>query len=141
MKRFSRIVCLVMVCAMLLAVPAYAAEQNQRASNFFTGFKAYCYEVTTAQVGIYFKVLGTNTMQEIGACEVKLQRSTDGSSWYTVKTFTMADYPQMIGTNTIGHATTLYWPKNPGYYYRAYVDFYAKNSTGRGYYSYYTSVL
>ena len=139
MKRFVRIVCLVLVFSMTIAIPAYASEQSQRASNYFSSFKAYCYASSSTELAVYFKVFATGTMDELGASIVKVQRSSNGTDWTTVKTFTKESYSQMKGTNTVAHATTLYCTKTSGYYYRAYVEFYAKNSTGTGYYDYYTA--
>ena len=141
MNRFVRIICLLLVFSMIAAVPCYAVEQEQRASNFFSSFKAYCYESSSTQLAVYFSVFAVNTMDELGASTIKVQRSSDGSNWTTVKTFTKASYPQMTDTNTFAHATTLYCTKTSGYYYRAYVEFYAKNSTGTGKYYYYTSKI
>ena len=141
MKRLIRIICLVMIFSMIAAVPAYALEQSQRASDFFSSFKAYCYTSSSGQLAVYFKVIATGSMDELGASTIKVQRSSDGTNWSTVKTFTKDVYPQMKGTTTVAHATTLYCTKTSGYYYRAYVDFYAKNSTGTGSYGYYTAII
>ena len=139
MKRFVRIICLVLVLSMTIAVPAYALEQSQRASDFFSSFKAYCYTSSSGQLAVYFKVIATDTMDELGASIIKVQQSSDGTNWTTVRTFTKDVYTQMKNTNTVMHATTLYCSKTSGYYYRAYVEFYAKNSTGTGAYGYYTA--
>lgn len=141
MKRFTRLACFLLAFVLVLAIPAYATEQSQRASHFFSSFKAYCYESTSGDLAVYFKVLATGTMDELGASLIKVQRSSDGSNWTTVKTFTKESYPQMKNTNVSAHATTLYCSKTSGYYYRAYVEFYAKNSTGTGYYYYYTDTI
>ena len=139
MKRFARMVCLIIVFSLIAAVPTYASEQSQRASDFFSSFKAYCYASSSTQLAVYFKVVAVDTMDELGASVVKVQRSSNGSDWETVKTFTKESYSQMTYSNTGMHATTLYCAKTSGYYYRAYVTFYAKNSTGTGKYYYYTA--
>ena len=141
MKRFVRMVWLFVAVSIVVAVPAYAAEQSQRSSSFFTSFTAYCYESTSTRLAVYFRVLATGTMDELGASVVKIQQSSDGTNWETVKTFNKETFSQMTDTNTRMHATTLYYPKTSGYYYRAYVTFYAKNSTGTGKYYYYTPVI
>ena len=141
MKRITRIICMILVFSMILAIPCHAVEQEQRASNYFSSYKAYCYESSSTQLAVYFSVFAVDTMDEIGASTIRVQRSSDGSNWTTVKTFTKANYPQMIDTNTIGHAKTLYCTKTSGYYYRAHVEFYAKNSAGTGYYYYYTAKI
>ena len=139
MKRFVRIICLVLVFSMIIAIPAYASEQSQRASSYFSSFKAYCYTSDSGQLAVYFKVIATDTMDELGASTIKVQRSSNGTNWSTVQTFTKDVYTQMKNTNTVMHATTLYCTKTSGYYYRAYVEFYAKNSAGTGSYDYYTA--
>lgn len=141
MKRFIQIICLIIVFSVIVAVPAYASEQSQRASNYFSSFKAYCYESSSTQLGVYFCVISIGEMDELGASTIKVQRSSNGSTWETVKTFTKDNYSQMTNTDTSSHAATLYCTKSSGYYYRAYVEFYAKNSTGTGYYYYYTAKI
>lgn len=141
MKRFVRVVCLVIVASMLMAIPAYAEDQAQRASNYFSSYKAYCFESSSTELGVYFSVVSVRTMEELGASLVKVQRSSNGTDWTTIKTFNKASYSQMTDTNTAFHGTTLYCTKTSGYYYRAYVEFYAKNSAGTGYLYYYTDNL
>lgn len=141
MKRLVRIVCLIVVVSMFLAVPAVAEEQTERASNFFSSHKAYCYEKSSTELAVFFSVIAVDTMDELGARLVKVQRSSNGSNWTTVKTFTKESYPQMIDTDAFLHGTTLYCTKTSGYYYRAYVEFYAKNSTGTGERYYYTAII
>lgn len=138
MKRFARIVCLIIAVSLIVAVPVLA-DQTERASNYFSSYKAYCYEKSSTELGVYFSVAAVDTMNELGASLVKVQRSSDGINWTTVKTFKKSMYPQMIDTNTGFHGTTLYCTKTSGFYYRAYVEFYAKNSTGTGYLYYYSA--
>lgn len=139
MKHFFRVVCVVLLLSMVVAVPAGAVDQTQRASNFFSSYKAYCYEKSSTELAVFFSVIAVDIMDELGASVVKVQRSSNGTDWTTVKTFRMGSYPQMIDTNTGAHGTTLYCTKISGYYYRAYVEYYAKNSTGIGGLYYYTA--
>ena len=141
MKRFTRILCLVMALSMIVAVPTYASEQSQRASYYFSSYKAYCYTSSSGQLAVYFRIVATDTMDKLGASSVKVQRSSDGTNWSTVTTFTKASYPQTKDTNTGMHATTLYCAKSSGYYYRAQVEFYAKNSSGTSYHYYTTEKI
>lgn len=141
MKRFVRIVCILLVISVLLAVPAYATEQSQRASSFFSSFKAYCYATSSNRLAVYFMVIAVGTMDEVGTSEIKIQESSDGTNWTTVKTFTKDVYSQMTDTNTGAHSATLYYPRNSSCYYRARVEFYARNSTGTGIYYYYTAKI
>lgn len=139
MRRFMRIVCLMIVASMILAVPAVAAEQTERASNYISSYKAYCYEKSSTELAVFFSVIAVDTMDELGASVIRVQRSSNGSNWTTVKTFSKANYSQMIDTDAFLHGTTLYCSKTSGYYYRAYVEFYAKDNSGTGVIYYYTA--
>ena len=139
MKRIVRLVCLVMVFVMCIVITAYATDQ--KASSYFAAYRAYCVETSSTSLGISLQVIAVGEMDEIGASEVKVQRSSDGTNWTTVKTFTKALYPELIDTDTGSHAVNLSCSKTAGYYYRAYVTFYAKNGTGTGYRYYYTDKI
>lgn len=139
MKRLTSIVCFVLICTLLISVPAFATEQDQRASNYFSAYKAYCYEKSSTELGIYFSVVGVGPMDELGASVVKVQRSSNGTDWETVKTFTRSSDASLTDTHTGFHAASLSCAKTSGYYYRAYVAFYARNSAGTGNLYYYTA--
>lgn len=141
MKRFLRIVCLVLVFSLLAAVPAYAEEQSTRASSFFSAYRGYCTKNSSTYISVVFQVLSAGLMDELGASQIKLQRSTDGDNWTTCKTFTKAVYPAMTDTDTAAHSSVVSCPIEEGYYYRAVITFYAKNSTGTGYHYYYTGKI
>lgn len=80
-------------------------------------------------------------MTELGASIIKVQRSSDGANWTTMKTFYKEDYSQMICTNTVCHAAYVTYTGTRGYYYRAYIELYAKNSSGTGIMPEYTSTI
>ena len=74
-------------------------------------------------------------MAEFGVVYIYIERSTVGVNWTAVKTYDKDDYSNMVATNTVNHSGTItYNNKQSGYQYRAYVEFYAKNSSGsKGY--------
>lgn len=138
MKRFLRLVCLLVVFASLAAIPAYAQEANARASTELSSYRAYCTKMSSTSVAATFQVIGTDALDEIGANTVKIQYSSDGTNWTTAKTFRKADYPSMVDHNTSAHAKTLTATVPSGKQYRAYVEFYGEkdgNSTTRFYYT------
>ena len=141
MKRFIRIICLVIVLSMVTAIPAYATDQSQRASNFLAAYRAYCYRASTTDLKVYFSVIATGFMDELGTSSIKVQRSSDGTNWTTMKTYTKENYPQMIDTDASFHSGYISYTATAGYYYRAYVTFYAKDSTGIGRIFYYTETI
>lgn len=133
MKRINRCICFLLVCIMMLSTTAFAAEVAEpRASSFFSASSVYFWNTSGRNYEIWFDVTATGTMQKLGVSEITVQRSTDNSNWTTVKSYYMADYPQMTGTNTGFYANCVPFTATPGYSYRAIVYLYAKNSSGTG---------
>lgn len=133
MKRFSRIVCTLLAVIMVLAVPAAAVENaTPRASNFFMSSDVYLYMTTSTQFRAWFEVSALSGMEKLGASEIKVQKSSDGENWTTMKTYSMDDYSNMICENTGAHASYVTYTGQTGYYYRAKVTLYAENSSGVG---------
>lgn len=139
MKRFTRILSLILVFVMLAAIPAYAAEQETRASSYFSAYRGYCTKTSSTTLAVSFHVIAVNTMDVLGASQIKVQRSSDGESWTTVKTFDKASYSNMTDTNTAGHGSFVSCTVASGYYYRAVITFYAKKDNGTAYHTYYTA--
>lgn len=132
MKRFIRCACLLLVVLLMMGTAAFAAES--RASYYFTRSSVYLYRETstTRTFEVWFDVLATHSMQELGASTIKVQRSSDGVNWTTMKTFTKEDYSQMICSNTVQHDSYVTYTGTKGYYYRAVITLYAKDSSGTG---------
>lgn len=142
MNRFIRVVCLCLVACILITIPAYAAENlNNRASNYFAAHSVYLHRISGTQFQVWFEVTAVGTMQKVGTSIIKVQRSTDKSNWTTVATYEMDDYSNMVASNTTCHEGYVTYTYTTGYYYRAYVELYAKKSGGTGYYDAYTSSL
>ena len=147
MKRILQCVSLILIFTICLAIPVAATEQvTPWASNYFGYRSAYLWKTSNTQFQVHFDVTAVSGMSELGASIVKIQRSPDNSTWTTVRTYTKEDTPSLIAYNTGNHAshvpTTSSYTGISGYYYRAYVQFYAKNSSGgRGYYDFYTASI
>lgn len=134
MKRFSQIVCIILVFVMFFCMTVYAAEPAaSRASNYFTYSSVYFWHVSGSQYQIWFDVTAKSGMTELGASKIVVERSTDLVDWDPVKTYNKSSYSQMTTkTTTVEYANYVtYYPAN-GYAYRAIVTLYAKNSSGTG---------
>lgn len=144
MKRFIRIVCLVLTMALTLSVPVFAAEAPEAemySSAYFTMFDYYLWEVSDTQVQVWFEVTSPRGMDQLGTSLIKVQRSTDRTNWETMQTYTPEDYPQMLCANTSAHSDCVDYTYTSGYYYRAFITFYATRNGGIGKYSVYTAVM
>lgn len=121
-----------------MAVPASATEITPYASNYFMGFGANLEEASSSSFEVWFSVSAVSTMTKLGVNYIDIERSSDGVNWSVVKTYTKEAYSSLVASNTgyhSGHVT--YSNMQSGYQYRAYVDFYAKNSTGSASYGVY----
>lgn len=144
MKKSVRVICMLLVLSMVFMVPVYADSRvNPRGSAFFAAYGAYLYKTSSTSFEVWFDVdANAAIMDEIGASLIEVYRSLDGTNWTLMKTYEKEDYPEMTDTNTGGHvACVTYNGATPGYQYTAYVEFYARNSTGTGYRDVYTYVL
>ena len=145
MKKLVSFVCIILVCGLLFAVPAQAAETAEpRASYFFSSYGTDLYKTSSSSFQIWFDVVATagNTMQVLGVSEITVYRSADQQSWKKMGTYLMEYNSQMVAQNTSSHGGYVtYNYATTGYYYRAYVTFYAQNSTGIGERYVYTEIL
>lgn len=133
MKRFIQCVCLILVLATFLVVPAAAEEISPWASNYFGSHRGYLWWTSSTSFQAEFYVTAVGTMDELGVSEIKIQRSSDDVNWETVAT-----YGKMVATNTASHGSYVtYSSASSSYSYRAYIKFYAKKGTGTATYEYY----
>lgn len=142
MKRFTQLVCLLLILSTVLGVSASAVEEVQPwGSNYFGSRLGYLVKTTTPQFQIWFDVTAMSTMQELGASEILVQRSSDNSNWTDMMTFYKSAYKQMTTTNDYEYQNYVTYTGTSGYYYRAKIWFYAKNSNGSASYSYVTDSI
>ena len=144
MKRFLRLVCLALVLSLCLAMPCYADDTVEpRGSAFFASYGTALEKATSTSFKIWFDVDSNAAMMDVlGVSEIIVYRSADQQSWTRVGTYDMDDYPEMIDTYAFSHTGYVtYYNAIPGYYYRAYVFFYAKDSRGVGERDVYTQIL
>ena len=144
MRKYTRILCLLLAMSLLMAVPAQAtANVEPRGSIFFSSYLTYLSKVSSTSLGICFDVTANAAfMDELGASEIELFESSDQTNWTSVKTYEPEDYPVMLDYNTTSHAGyVMYYEAKPGYYYTACVTYYAKDSRGVGETLIYTDIL
>lgn len=142
MNKLIRHICFFLAFFMILALPANAAENaGSRASNYFMSTSVYLYKTSDTSFEVWFEAAAVDIMEEIGASEIKVQRSSDGANWTTMKTYSMDTYSNMTDCNTGIHTDCVTYTGTRGYYYRAYITLYARNSSGTGILYRYTSSI
>ncbi|MBQ3194166.1 MAG: hypothetical protein IJB59_11455 [Oscillospiraceae bacterium] len=142
MKRFTQLICLMLVCSFVLGIPAFAAEVQPYASNYFGSHSCYLSEVSSSTFKVCFEVVAVSTMDQLGTSVIIVQKSSDRVNWSDVKTYTKESYSQMTASNTVAHGSYVTFSEaEAGYYYRAYVKFYAKKGVNSAVYVDYTSYI
>lgn len=144
MKKLTRIVSLILVFSLFLTVPPLMANAAEtRESAFFADYGTDLEKTGTKSFRIWFDVVSNATrMDELGVSEIVVYRSADKQSWTRMDTYRKSVNTNMIAYNTTSHGGYItYINATPGYYYRAYVWFYAKNSRGVGERDVYTEIL
>ena len=143
MKRFSQIICTILVFAMVFSTTAFAAETvDSRASNYFMASSVYFWHASGSQYQIWFDVTAKSGMAELGTSKITVERSADLVNWSPIKTYYKSSYPQMTTTSGTGcYVNYVTYNATTGYAYRAVVELYARNSTGSAYMTEVTDVL
>ena len=142
MKKSFRLISFLLVAVMIMAVPVLARENAVPwASRYIMSTCVYLDQTSSTQFNVWFEVIALGIMDEVGACEIKIQQSTDGENWTTVRTFTPAEEPGMIEENSPVHVGHVSYTGMVGCYYRARIVQYAENSNGYGEVLDYTETL
>lgn len=120
------------VIALCITSAASASGMEMRASEYLNRYSAYVYPEGNGEISIWFEVLGTGTMDEIGALSIRLQeKSSTSSTWTYVKSYSQVGYPNLLGHNTEFYSSGVYYSGKAGYSYRAEVTVWAgKNGAG-----------
>lgn len=131
MKRFVKVLCLILALSLCMAIPVAAEEAAPYASSYFGSRDAYLWRTSSTSCQAWFEVTAMRGMAELGALYVDIEESSDGVNWYTVETYRQANNANMIAYNTGFHTSYVTFSEmKPGYQYRMYVELYAKDSSG-----------
>lgn len=130
-----RIIALCIVLALVVPVPINAAESDSimpLASYYLDAYSAYVYVTANGQVQVWFDVMGTDTMDEIGTLTIKLYESSDGTNWTRVETFLHDSTSGMLFYGDDYISSHVSWSGgSTSKQYKAYVCVWAgKNGTG-----------
>lgn len=132
---FIRLIALCLILSLCFPVSANATEasgSSTRASRYLDAYSAYVHVTSGGQVQVWFEVMGTGDMDEIGALSIMLYESSDGSNWTLVKTFLHNTTSGMLYEDDYYVSSHVSWDKGSvSKQYKAYVGVYAgKNDTG-----------
>ena len=141
MQYGRKILSLLIAISILFCLSISVYAKDTRASDYFVATRTYLSQTDTSKFAICFEVTAKNFMTELGAKSIVVKRSADGSTWQTMRTCVPSVYPQMMGENTSFHSDYVSYNATAGYYYKALVTYYAKNSSGSSEYETWTEIL
>ena len=128
-----------MVLAIILAISAFnpcfvsAASIDPvqpYASNYLTAYNTYICRVSGG-IQIWYEVMGTDDMDEIGVLSIILYESSANTNWTRIKTFSHEKNSSMLAKDDWYHASYVSYPGSASKYYKAYVCIWAgKNGSG-----------
>lgn len=129
-----RVVSLMLVLTLISPITVVATADTPvqpYASKYLTAYSGYVYITGTGQVQVWYEVMGTGNMDEIGVLSVMLYESTDNKNWTRVKTFSHENYSSMLIEDDYYHSSYVSYQGSSSKYYKAYVCFWAgKNGSG-----------
>ena len=142
MRKFVRLVCLLLVFSSVMTMPALAVTDNMpRGSNYFTSRLGYLHQTHPTIFQVWGEVTAVGPMDKLGMSSITVQRSSDNQNWTDVKTYTKENNSNLVASNTTCHEAYVTYVGTAGYYYRAKITLYAENSTGVGERIRYTSPI
>ncbi len=133
MKRKGlKTIAIVLTLILCTASTAAATDFSIHASEYLDRYYANIYSEGDGDISIWFEVEATGEMDEIGALSIRLQqRSDESSTWKTIKTYSHADYSNMLANDKDFYVSSVDYSGTEGYSYRAYVTVWAgKNGNG-----------
>ena len=123
-----KFVALVLIFALVFpcSVSAATEETSQpRASDYLSVYSAYVYVTNSGEVQVWFDVLGTGWMDEIGALSILLYESTDGVNWTWIETFRHEARNDMLFYDDWYISSHVSCPGSTGKQYKAYISVWA----------------
>lgn len=132
------VISLISPCTVQAAIPD---EISPYASSYLTLYNTYICAMGSGNVQIWYEVMGTGDMDDIGVLSIILYESSDNKTWTRVKTFSHENYSSMLAEDDWYHCSYVSYNGTAGKYYKAYVCIWAgKNGSGDTRYMWATSV-
>ena len=130
-----KVIALFLVISMIAPASVNAATTDPvmpLASYYLDSYSAYVYVTSSGTVQVWFDVMGTGDMDEIGSLRIVLYESSDNSNWTKVKTFLHESTSGMLFEDDYYVSSHVSWANgSTSKYYKAYVCVYAgKNGSG-----------
>ena len=134
-SKLIKIIAILLIISILSPCTASAATSEvvqPYASKYLTSYSAYVYVTAGGTVQVWFDVMGTGDMDEIGSLRIVLYESSDNTNWTKVKTFLHESTSGMLFEDDYYVSSHVSWSGgSTNKYYKAYVCVWAgKNGAG-----------
>ncbi len=130
MKKKISIILLVLLLAMGMISSANAAVIDNSnglfASQYIIKFSSTITSLGNGKLEIAFDVGAQESMNMLGVKTIILQEKDKDNNWVAVKTYSYANYPNMMAYNKSTMNNSVPYSGDSGSYYRAKVYFYAE---------------
>lgn len=125
-------VCLIISLVFPIPVSATTIDTAQPyASRYLTAYNTYICDMGSGNIQIWYEIMGTGDMDEIGVLSIKLYESSDNTNWTRVKTYSHENYSSMLAYDDWSHISYVSYQGTAGKYYKAYVCIWAgKDGSG-----------
>lgn len=138
MKQLNTVLvkCIILCLVFTLIIPATANAATVEpvmpmASYYLDSYNTYICDMGSGNLEIWFSVMGTGDMDEIGVLSIRLYESSDNQNWTRVKTYSHENYSSMLAYDDWSHISYVSYQGTAGKYYKAYVCIWAgKNGSG-----------
>lgn len=122
---FIKLIAVILIFALIApsSVSAATSENVQPyASKYLSVYSAYVYVTSNGEVQVWFDVMGTGDMDEIGSLSIMLYESSNGTDWSRVESFLYESTPGMLFYNDYYVSSHVSWPYgSTSKQYKAYV--------------------
>lgn len=131
-KKTRLLLTVTLLLTVLFGMTITANAIETRASSYFGSYSAWLTKNSSGTISVTIDVTAVNTMTSLGATSVKIQKynSTSGT-WSTVSTFSSTSTTSLLGSNVSSYSKKVTTDSSMSSgTYRAYITFYALNSSG-----------
>ena len=130
-KYIVQFVAVVILIMLMISGGVSALAATQRSTMFIDSQSSSITRTTNTELKVYYCVDSLATLDKLGVFSISIQRSSDQQTWQTESSFYYVNNPEFVDENTCVHSGTLYYNGTRGYYYRAYIVFFAsKDGSG-----------
>lgn len=113
-----------LLALLLLSSPVVSASADTPmpiASQYLASYNAYVCPMGDGLLRLYFHVMGTGDLDELGSLRIVLYESIDNEDFYWVDTFTHENYPNMLAYNDYFYESYVSYQGVAGRYYKFYI--------------------